>query len=183
MPSIIVNNSFRYNVRHLSDMNGIFPLMNWTVYFQWLVPEDMRHYLASDPEVILAEPEFFDRLSDLLRRTDKRIVANYVFWRYASAWSFQLDERYDDIQQEFLRDFLGKKAKSPRWKDCSSAASTRMSYASGAMYVRKHFDRSSKAAALEMIEDLRMSFREMLGLNDWMDKGTKETALEKGGFD
>ena len=160
-------------------MDRIFPLVNWTLYFQWLVPSDMRDYLASDPEVILAEVEFFDRLAHLLSSTEPRVLANYVFWRYASAWSFQLDERYDDIQQEFLRDFIGKKAKSPRWKDCSSAAAGRMSYASGAMYVRKHFDRASKAAALEMIEDLRESFRKMLKANDWMDADTKQTALEK----
>jgi len=54
-----------------------------------------------------------------------------------------------------------------------------MSYASGAMYVRAHFDRSSKEAALAMIEDLRASFKAMLAVNDWMDPGTKEYALIK----
>lgn len=168
-----------YNLHHLSEMQKVFGLMNWTKYFDWLVPEDMHEYLKSDPEIILAEPEFFVRLTKLLNSTPKKVLANYILWRFASAWSFQLDERYDDIQQHFLKSFLGKKAKSPRWKDCAQAASTRMSYASGAMYVRAHFDRSSKEAALAMIQDLRASFRAMLAVNDWMDPGTKEYALTK----
>jgi hypothetical protein len=59
-------------------MDRIFPQMNWSLYFEWLVPADMRSYLASDPEVILAEPAFFDRLAALLAKTDKRVLANYV---------------------------------------------------------------------------------------------------------
>nr|CAD2166728.1 unnamed protein product [Meloidogyne enterolobii] len=168
-----------YNLHHLSEMQKVFNLMNWTKYFDWLVPSEMHEYLKSDPEIILAEPEYFDRLTKLLNSTPNNVLANYIFWRFASSWSFQLDERYDDIQQHFLKAFLGKKAKSPRWKDCASAASSRMSYASGAMYVRAHFDRSSKEAALAMIEDLRASFKAMLAVNDWMDPGTKEYALIK----
>ncbi|KAL3123466.1 hypothetical protein niasHT_004638 [Heterodera trifolii] len=174
------NFSKMYNIRHLSEMERhVFSDMNWSTYFGWLVPDEMRPYVASDPEVVLAEPAYFVRLAHLLRRTDKRIIANYVLWRYASAWSFQMDERYDDIQQDFLKAFLGKQSKSPRWKDCSSSVSQRMSYASGAMYVRKHFDKKSKTAALEMIEDLRGAFQQMLVANDWMDTDTREFAMEK----
>ena len=103
-------------------MQKVFNLMNWTKYFDWLVPSEMHEYLKSDPEIILAEPEYFDRLTKLLNSTPNNVLANYIFWRFASSWSFQLDERYDDIQQHFLKAFLGKKAKSPRWKDCASAA-------------------------------------------------------------
>uniref|UniRef100_A0A914I7Z3 Uncharacterized protein n=2 Tax=Globodera TaxID=31242 RepID=A0A914I7Z3_GLORO len=174
------NFSKMYNIRRLSEMERhVFPDLNWTAYFGWLVPDVMRDYVASDPEVVLAEPAFFVRLTHLLRKTDKRIIANYVLWRYASAWSFQMDERYDDIQQDFLKAFLGKQSKSPRWKDCSSSVSQRMSYASGAMYVRKHFDKKSKTAALEMIEDLRGAFQQMLAANDWMDTETRDFSIQK----
>ncbi|KAI1693996.1 peptidase family m13 domain-containing protein [Ditylenchus destructor] len=47
------------------------------------------------------------------------------------------------------------------------------------MYVRKHFNKNDRGAALEMIEDLRESFRIMLNKNDWMMEETKVYALEK----
>jgi predicted metalloendopeptidase len=103
------------------------------------MPFDMHAYLDSDPDVIINEPEYFVKVAELIKQTDNRTIANYLFWRYTGSWSLQLDERYEDVSQEFLRDFIGKQTKSPRWKDCSSAVGSRLIYSSGAMYVRKHF--------------------------------------------
>ncbi|ETN79142.1 hypothetical protein NECAME_09979, partial [Necator americanus] len=73
----------------------------------------------------------------------------------------------------------GKKRKAPRWKECTSNTMHRMQYATGAMYVRKVFDKASKNVTLEMIDDLQDVFREMVVANDWMDRQTKATALDK----
>jgi predicted metalloendopeptidase len=78
-----------------------------------------------------------------------------------------------------LRDFIGKKTKSPRWKDCQSAVSTRLTYSSGAMYVRKHFKLEDRDAAEEMVKHLRDAFKSMLHQNEWMNLETKEYALKK----
>ncbi|VDM30803.1 unnamed protein product [Toxocara canis] len=74
---------------------------------------------------------------------------------------------------------IGKQVKSPRWKDCSSAASGRMSYAASALYVRAHFNKADKEAALAMIDDLHAAFRLMVLTNDWMDNKTRNIAIEK----
>lgn len=54
-----------------------------------------------------------------------------------------------------------------------------MIYTSSAIYVQKHFQKSDREAALEMIKDLRESFKEMLQINDWMEEETKKYAIEK----
>lgn len=54
-----------------------------------------------------------------------------------------------------------------------------MIYASSAIYVRKHFQKSDREAALEMIKDLRKAFKDMLEINDWMESETKKYAFEK----
>lgn len=56
-----------------------------------------------------------------------------------------------------------------------------MSYASGAMYVRKHFNKEDRMVALEMIADLKNAFKGMLKTNDWMDEETKKYAHQKVG--
>jgi len=58
-------------------------------------------------------------------------------------------------------------------------ASGRMSYAGGALYVRKYFDKSDKATALEMIEDLHTVFHQMVNTSQWMQTETKKLALVK----
>ncbi|ETN84020.1 peptidase family M13 [Necator americanus] len=54
-----------------------------------------------------------------------------------------------------------------------------MKYAAGAMYVRKKFEKVSKNLTLEMIDDLQEAFREMVTTNEWMNKRTKNNALNK----
>lgn len=63
------------------------------------MPEDMHNYFDDDPIIIVNELEFLERLKNLLKKTDNRIIVNYIFWRYSLEWSYQLDERYDDIDQ------------------------------------------------------------------------------------
>uniref|UniRef100_A0A914CI21 Uncharacterized protein n=1 Tax=Acrobeloides nanus TaxID=290746 RepID=A0A914CI21_9BILA len=173
------NYSKLYNLRKLSDLDKLFPMINWDKYFRSLMPSEMHNYLNSNPDIIVKDIEFFERLLMLLQKTDKRIITNYILLRYTLSWTNQFDERFDNIHQEFLKDFIGRSAMSPRWKECQSESESRMIYASGAMYVRKYFNKEDRQAALKMIEDLRDAFRNMVLENDWMEEQTQQYALEK----
>ncbi|KAK0395635.1 hypothetical protein QR680_001367 [Steinernema hermaphroditum] len=173
------NFSKMYNIRKLGDLDTLMPIINWDKYFRSLIPFEMHDYLNSNPDIVINEIDFLEKLTALLQSTDPRVITNYVLWRYTGSWSFQLDERFDNAQQDFLKALLGKKSKSPRWKDCQSAAGSRMAYASGALYVRAHFDKADKDAALAMIDDLHGAFRELVLTNNWMEDKTRDIALEK----
>ena len=41
--------------------------------------------------------------------------------------------------QNFLKVLTGKQVQSPRWKDCGAAATEKLVYAAGALYVREYF--------------------------------------------
>lgn len=45
--------------------------------------------------------------------------------------------------------------------------------------MRKYFHEDSKAAALDMEDRIRDEFEVILGRVDWMDKGTRQTAIDK----
>lgn len=49
----------------------------------------------------------------------------------------------------------------------------------GALFIRKHFDPNAKKTALEMIQNIREAFNEILDGNDWMDPQTKLVAKKK----
>uniref|UniRef100_A0A0K0FE70 Neprilysin-1 (inferred by orthology to a C. elegans protein) n=1 Tax=Strongyloides venezuelensis TaxID=75913 RepID=A0A0K0FE70_STRVS len=168
-----------YNIIKISDLNQLMPLIDWNRYFRGISPFDMHSYFDSNPDIIVTEIKFFDRIVELLKNTDTKIITNYMLNRYFSSWTMQLDERYEDIQQDFLKEFVGKKVKSPRWKDCITVASSKLPYASGAMYIDAYFNDKDKAAAMDMIKDLREAFGEIIENNTWMDDVTKNYALEK----
>lgn len=54
-----------------------------------------------------------------------------------------------------------------------------MGNAVGAMYIRRYFKDASKTRALEMVNDIRQAFLEILNEQDWMDQYTKAQAREK----
>ncbi|CAD5210385.1 unnamed protein product [Bursaphelenchus okinawaensis] len=168
-----------YNLKKLADLKELLPIIDWSKYFDALMPDDMKDYLETNPDVIVNELEFFTRLTALIKKTDNKVIANYMFWRFTSGWSLQLDERFEDVTQSFMKEFVGKQTRSPRWKDCESAVNSRLTYASGAMYVRKYFKNEDRNAAQEMVKDLREAFRTMLEENTWMKAETKQYALKK----
>lgn len=49
----------------------------------------------------------------------------------------------------------------------------------GALYVRKYFREDSKAAALEMVNNIRYQFENILKEVNWMDNETRKSALNK----
>ncbi|KHJ99552.1 peptidase family M13 [Oesophagostomum dentatum] len=168
-----------YNLRRLSDLQELMPLVDWKRFFHAVAPFSTHNYLSSNPEILIVEIDFMRRITELLQSTDPRIITNYVLMRYSSSWSGEMGERYEDILQDFHRVMYGKQQKAPRWKDCTSQTMHRLQYATGAMYVRKAFDPASKNVTLEMIDDLQDVFHEILLNTDWMDEKTRATALDK----
>ncbi|VDM54266.1 unnamed protein product [Angiostrongylus costaricensis] len=88
-----------YNLRHLSDMQTLMPLVDWTRYFHSIAPFSLNKYLASDPQILITEIDFMKRVSRLINSTDPRIITNYAYLSYASSWGGELGERYEDIAQ------------------------------------------------------------------------------------
>lgn len=54
-----------------------------------------------------------------------------------------------------------------------------MLYASSAIYVRKYFQKTDYETVLEIINNLREAFKDMLKINNWMSNKVKEYAIEK----
>lgn len=54
-----------------------------------------------------------------------------------------------------------------------------LSPAVGALYVRKFFDEKSKTHAMEIVENIRSAFIDMLHKVTWMDENTKNAAIDK----
>ncbi|KIH67027.1 hypothetical protein ANCDUO_02643 [Ancylostoma duodenale] len=96
-----------YNLRRLSDMQNLMPLVNWTRYFHSISPAVVHDYFASNPEIIIVEIDFMRRsaltdneeleITDLLLSIDPRVITNYVYLQYASNWDGEMGERYEDI--------------------------------------------------------------------------------------
>ncbi|PIC48133.1 hypothetical protein B9Z55_007229 [Caenorhabditis nigoni] len=173
------NNTRLYNKRAIRDLYSLLPQVDWVPFFQSIAPTDLTHLFHNDTEIIICEIEYLRQISELLEKTDVGLLTNYVLWRVVQSNVRYLDERFEDIKQDFLKVMTGQQQSPPRWKDCAQVPSTVLPLAAGAIYVQAHFQESDKYEALRMITHLSKSFTDLVRKNDWMDEETKKVAIEK----
>ena len=82
-------------------------------------------------------------------------------------------------QQVYNQATTGKTVEDPRWLECVSTALNYYPHAFGALYVRKHFKPDAKKIALEMVNNIKAEFKEILKDISWMDAETKKGAEKK----
>uniref|UniRef100_A0A183GS20 Neprilysin n=1 Tax=Heligmosomoides polygyrus TaxID=6339 RepID=A0A183GS20_HELPZ len=173
------NSTRLYNKRVISDLYEYMDDVDWVAYFRQVAPSEMVEMFNNDTEIIVAEIDFLKKTSKLIKETDREILVNYIVWRVVQASVRLLDERFENIKQDFSRVMTGQQQRSPRWKDCAQVPSSVLPLAAGAVYVQAHFNSDDKREALQMIEKLREAFADLVTHNDWMDESTKSTAIEK----
>ncbi|CAF4644597.1 unnamed protein product [Rotaria sp. Silwood1] len=83
------------------------------------------------------------------------------------------------IRQRFDRIFRGTNAERPRKVVCGGLANNYMGFAVSKLYIKKYFDENALNESLEMINNIRNTFIEMLDESTWMDAESKVKAIEK----
>ncbi|XP_016962478.1 neprilysin-2 isoform X2 [Drosophila biarmipes] len=171
------NSSELYNLRTPAQLQAAYPYVQWVDYMNALLPEGLS--VAEDEMINLSVPSFFEDLGKLLAKTPKRVIANYMFWRIHGFSVGFLTEEFRKRQLQYATALSGRQEQEARWKECVDIATGSLGISVGSLYVRKHFDKDSKANALEMVNDIRSVFNDILDEVNWMDAKTKKEAKEK----
>ncbi|GAB6022947.1 Neprilysin-4 [Chamberlinius hualienensis] len=159
----------------LGELENITPQINWTRYFQVIIPVPFN----SSEEIALYGYPYLVRLGRLLESTPNRVVANYVMWRFVNHRVNNLDRRFSKKKQELYQVLYGRAKEPERWKTCSVYVNTVMGMAVGAMFVKNYFNENSKHDAEDMIGSIQQSFIDIVKTLDWMDSETKAVAIQK----
>ena len=168
---------------------------SWQAYLQGLITDGIKYkedieynddiVITTDEKVIIRNPSFFKNVSDLLIKTEPKVVANYMMWRIVKSRLNYLNKAAEDVRQKYNKAITGIVSKKPTWKKCvSSSGFGKYSYTSGAgaagsMYVRMYFKPEAKQEMLNMISYIRGSFGKILDNLPWMDDVTKVEAKKK----
>lgn len=166
-----------YNKVTIGDLQQLVPQIPWLEYINALLSPFFN--VSVDEPVIVSSKSFIKNLGELLNRTPKRVIANYMMWRVTAASVGYLNEAARDIQLAYSKKLVGKGTREPRWKECMGSVSGSLSHAVGSMYASTFFKQDAKAAADEMVIYIRAAFDNILHNIDWMDNTTRVRALEK----
>ncbi|XP_028968876.1 neprilysin-1 [Galendromus occidentalis] len=168
----------RYRKLSLRNLTDLVPAFNFTVYLHEMF-KGIPVFIPDSESTVVYAYETFKALSPILERTDRRTIQNYAVWKVINSVLQYLPERFSKILLEFLKSSKGILSEKKEWRNCVDITTKKMGYGVSALFIRDHFDRSSKTIAQEMIHNLREAFNELLEENDWMDQDTKKVAREK----
>ncbi|XP_052821500.1 neprilysin-1-like [Mya arenaria] len=165
----------RYNKMTIGQVQKRVPDFDWLRYFNRFLPAEVDF----SEEMVVFAPNFLKEMVDLVQVTDKRVVSNFVLWRLILGFIPELTAKFQEVRNEYRTVMQEVTRSKPRWNKCVEYLNDQLGPATGAMFVHEKFRKKSKDVALEMIENLREAFIELLNENNWMDDQTREVAREK----
>ncbi|RXG54315.1 Endothelin-converting enzyme 1 [Armadillidium vulgare] len=166
-----------HNVMNLTQLYELAPLFNWTDIINKILPDTIE---VDDSELVnVGDVRYFGNLTNLLKRTPDRVVANYLMLRGVIQAASFLSKDIRDLDLKFLRTLSGRVTHLPRWEQCIAMVSRSLSYAVSNLYVKHYLQNGSKEKVEVLVRYLRNSFDEMLKGLEWMDDETKKQALKK----
>lgn len=167
----------KYNKIILPELQAQIPEVNWTLYLQECLGPNIS--LRPNEELIVSAVPYLTEVSKIMNTTDSIVLYNSLVWRVVRFIAVLLVDEYERDLFEFNRLLLGVRSQEDHWNECVESVNTNFGMATGALFIKDHFDPNSKRVALDMIRTIREAFNELLDENPWMDSGTRNIAREK----
>uniref|UniRef100_A0AAZ3Q1E7 Neprilysin n=1 Tax=Oncorhynchus tshawytscha TaxID=74940 RepID=A0AAZ3Q1E7_ONCTS len=171
-----------YNKMELGVLNANFSLEVDTQVFDWSyftrkIMGTVGITVPDTENVINYSPNYFRRLNPILAKNTKRVLQNYMVWRFVMNMVVGLSRQYRDTRKAFRK-----------CEPCPAAPcrlchlrQQQLDNAVGRLYVEESFSGESKELGEmeEMISVIREVFISNLDHLRWMDVETKKAAEEK----
>ncbi|MCJ8740172.1 hypothetical protein PDJAM_G00055850 [Pangasius djambal] len=168
-----------YHKITIAELQTLAPAVDWLDYLtSALSPLELNE---TEPVVVYAK-EYLQQVSDLINKTDRNLLNNYMIWNLVQKGASSLDQRFENAQDKLLESLYGtKKSCTPRWQTCIGNTDDTLGFALGALFVKATFDKHSKEIAEGMINEIRTAFKDALDNLSWMDEQTRQAAKDKKG--
>lgn len=165
----------RFNPRSIAQMDAIVPEVNWGSYFK-------AAGLEVPDTVIIGETAYMDYLGEVLAVADITTIKDYLRWQAIDQAAPYLSTKIDRANWEFYsKELRGAKQQRSREERALASTNRTLGEAVGRLYVDKYFPAEAKATAVEMVDNLRLAYKNRINNLEWMSADTKVKAIEKLG--
>uniref|UniRef100_A0A8K9V2N0 Neprilysin n=1 Tax=Oncorhynchus mykiss TaxID=8022 RepID=A0A8K9V2N0_ONCMY len=174
-----------YNKMELGVLNANFSLevmmnpssqvFDWS-YFTRKIMGTVGITVPDTESVINYAPNYFRRLNPILAKNTKRVLQNYMVWRFVMNMVVGLSRQYRDTRKAFRKALYGATTEAAVWRQCVIYVNNNMDNAVGRLYVEESFSGESKELMISVIREVFISNLDHLR---WMDVETKKAAEEK----
>lgn len=152
--------------------------INWKKYLDQAFSSS-GETIGEEERIVVEELEYNKDLIALLKNSDSTTVANYIMWRLVKELVPDTTEAMRNITFKFQQALSGLTEPQPRNMVCANSANNYFGMAVGVKYIEAAFDKDAKTEVENLVENLRVSFKEMVVEADWMQTSTKIEAIAK----
>ncbi|QMW67564.1 peptidase M13 [Mumia sp. ZJ1417] len=164
-----------YNLTALDELQLLTPALDWRA---WAAAA--RFDVAVLAEVVVAQPSYFEALSETLRGEDVEAWKDWLRFRLVSAAAPYLSSAFVDENFDFYgRTLSGTDELRARWKRGVAFVEGAIGEGVGRLYVERHFPPTAAARMDELVAHLVAAYEQSIRDLSWMSDVTKERALEK----
>ncbi|MFN5441063.1 MAG: hypothetical protein ACK5AR_04340, partial [Flavobacteriia bacterium] len=131
--------------------------------------------------IIVSNPTFNIKLSQLLEDVPLQDLKNYLQWCVINHYAGHLDEAFVNLNFAFYEGVLsGKREQQPIYEQAiEEMTNLEVGELLGKAFVDKHFSKEAQERVNEMVDNLLFVYKERIEQLDWMSDATKKEALVK----
>ncbi len=157
-----------------SALPALAPGLAWDAYCSAV------HLPATEPAVLVGQPEFFTGFAGLLHSEPIPVWQTYLRWTLLRGSAGYLGHDFVDASFEFYgKKLSGKTELRPRWKRVLAAADSALGEELGQLYVKVAFSPAAKERALTMVRFHLQAMRQRLAAAGWMSDEARQQANKK----
>lgn len=166
-----------YHKMNIEELQRLCPAIPWLDYLNSMFTAPVK---SSEP-VIVYTPNYFKNMSDLVIRTERRIIANYMVWHLIKPILPLLSQQYRSAAIELASKETGMQGSQDSWKNCVTKTDSVLGFATGYLFVREMENEGKymKHEVNEMLQTIKEEFISNLHSVKWMDDVTKKRAVQK----
>jgi len=166
-----------YNKMTVAQLQSLAPAIPWLDYMNSMFSEPVK----ATEDVVVYTPKYLKSMSDLVIKTDRRIIANYMVWHLIKPILTLLSKPYRLAALELSNEESGVKSVDDSWKNCVSKTDSVFGFATGHLFVRQMEKEGNfnKKQVGQLLEKIREEFKLNLRNVKWMDDVTKKRAADK----
>jgi len=162
-----------YNKVATADLGRQFPGFDWSAWTTELGVSDA-------PAVVVNQPSYIKAFAAAVNDTPVDRWKPYLKASLINGFAPYLSKAFVDAEFDFYnRTLRGVKEIQPRWKRAVNTINANMGEMLGKLYVDKHFKPEAKARMEQLVENLRLAYKEGIDGLEWMSPETKQQAQEK----
>ena len=160
--------------RKLSSLKCLIPEVDWVnIIKQIAINHDADFDLIHDSNVIL-DVNYLIKISQLIKKTKPRVLANYFGWRTAETIGFLAGgQDFLLIQNEFHERQWNAQSKL-LWKQCLKPLQYHGAMGIGRKYLQRYLPKQHRDQVIQIADSVQKSFAHSVENNDWLPENKKE---------